>query len=144
MDFFESVGIFDAPCHWMCSSIGHDTSILLYKYLWIYIQIFPLVGGKLIFDSSRLQEGIFVYTLVKSYNKAKDQPNSVLYQITSFKKRLWHHIHKYVLISIYKCIQEFTKNGILLYRKIKGKSLKASLLTSFTRIEQRKVQHKPY
>ena len=27
----------------------------------MHIQIFPLVAGKLIFDSSRLQEGIFVY-----------------------------------------------------------------------------------
>ena len=33
------------------------------------IQIFPLDGGKLVLDSSCLQEGIFVYTLVKLYNK---------------------------------------------------------------------------
>ena len=30
----------------------------------------PSCSGKLVFDSSRLQEGIFVYTLVKLYNKA--------------------------------------------------------------------------
>ena len=30
----------------------------------------PLVGGNSTFDSSRLQEGIFVYKLVKLYNKA--------------------------------------------------------------------------
>ena len=29
----------------------------------------PSCRGKLVFDSSRLQEGIFVYTLVKLYNK---------------------------------------------------------------------------
>ena len=30
----------------------------------------PSCSWKLVFDSSRLQEGIFVYTLVKLYNKA--------------------------------------------------------------------------
>ena len=30
----------------------------------------PSCRGKLVFDSSRLQEGIFVYTLVKLYNNA--------------------------------------------------------------------------
>ena len=30
----------------------------------------PSCSGKLAFDSSRLQEGIFVYTVVKLYNKA--------------------------------------------------------------------------
>ena len=30
----------------------------------------PSCRGKLVFDSSRLQEGIFVYTLVKWHNKA--------------------------------------------------------------------------
>ena len=30
----------------------------------------PSCWGKLVFDSSRLQEGIFVCTLVKLYNKA--------------------------------------------------------------------------
>ena len=30
----------------------------------------PSCRGKLVFDTSRLQEGIFVYTLVKLYNKA--------------------------------------------------------------------------
>ena len=30
----------------------------------------PSCRGKLVLDSSRLQEGIFVYTLVKLYNKA--------------------------------------------------------------------------
>ena len=48
--------------------IGRDTSILLYKIL-VNIQIFALVGGgggggKLVFDWSRLQDRIFVYTLV--------------------------------------------------------------------------------
>ena len=38
----------------------------------VNIQICPLVGGGggLVYDSSRLQEGIFVYTLVKLYSKA--------------------------------------------------------------------------
>ena len=31
----------------------------------------PSCWGKLVFDSSRLQEGFFVYTLVKLYNKDK-------------------------------------------------------------------------
>ena len=35
----------------------------------------PSCRGKLVFDSSRLQEGIFVYTLVKLYNKANIQHN---------------------------------------------------------------------
>ena len=30
----------------------------------------PSCSGKLVLDSSRLKEGIFVYTLVKLYNKA--------------------------------------------------------------------------
>ena len=30
----------------------------------------PSCRGKFVFDSHRLQEGIFVYTLVKLYNKA--------------------------------------------------------------------------
>ena len=34
-----------------------------------YINI-PPCSGKLVFDFSRLQEGIFVYSLVKLYNKA--------------------------------------------------------------------------
>ena len=33
-------------------------------------QIVPLLGGIFVFDPSRLQEGEFVYTLVKLYNKA--------------------------------------------------------------------------
>ena len=40
---------------------GHDTRIFIVQ-ITVNIQIFPLVGGN--FDSSRLQEGIFVYTLV--------------------------------------------------------------------------------
>ena len=52
--------------------IGHDTRILLYKYC-EYTNI-PSSSGKLVFDSSRLQEGIFVYTLVKLYNKANIIP----------------------------------------------------------------------
>ena len=36
----------------------------------------PSCRGKLVFDSFRLQEGIFVYTLVKLYNKASTTGNS--------------------------------------------------------------------
>ena len=42
--------------------IGHDTSILLHKYSWIYN--IRSCTGKLVFHSSRLQERIFVYTVV--------------------------------------------------------------------------------
>ena len=48
--------------------ISHDTRILLYNTR-EYTNI-PSCSGKLDFDSSRLQEGTFVYTLVKLYNKA--------------------------------------------------------------------------
>ena len=43
--------------------IGHDTSILLYKYSCIYN--IPSCSGKLVLDSSRLREGIFVDIFVK-------------------------------------------------------------------------------
>ena len=48
--------------------IGHDTSILLYKYSWIYNIPSCRQGTRL--DMFRLQEGINVYTLVKLYSKA--------------------------------------------------------------------------
>ena len=48
--------------------IGHDTSILLYNTR-EYTNT-PSCRGKLVFDSSRLQEELFVYTLVKLYTKA--------------------------------------------------------------------------
>ena len=56
---------------------SHDTSILLYEIAREYTNI-PSCSGKLIFDSSLLQEGIFVYTLVKMYNKANLYIYSVL------------------------------------------------------------------
>ena len=41
----------------------------------VYANI-PSCRGKLVFDSSRLQEAIFVYTLVKLYTKATVNPSS--------------------------------------------------------------------
>ena len=47
---------------------GHDTKIYCTNTR-DYTNI-PSCGGKFVFDSSRLQEGIFVYTFAKLYNKA--------------------------------------------------------------------------
>ena len=45
---------------------GHNTIIFIVQQL-VNVIIFPLEAGN---SSSTLQEGIFVYTLVKLYNKA--------------------------------------------------------------------------
>ena len=50
--------------------IVYDTSILLYETNTGEYTNIPSCSGKLVFDLSRLQEGIFVYTHVKLYNKA--------------------------------------------------------------------------
>ena len=61
--------------------IGHDTRILLYNTR-EYTNI-PSCSGKLIFDSSSLQEGIFVYTPVKLYNKANIESNIPVHVLLS-------------------------------------------------------------
>ena len=48
--------------------IGHDTRILLYKYSWVYKYSILLGGGGLVFDSPRLQEGIFVNICIYMYS----------------------------------------------------------------------------
>ena len=68
----------------------------------VNIQIFPLV-----FDSSRLQEGIVLYTLVKLYNKANIKVHNFRSDVYQDKEN-WHYLWKHnntprniIFISIY-------------------------------------------
>ena len=54
----------------------------------------PSCRGKLVFDSSRLQEGTFVYTLVKLHNKANLKYNHSLFMTSLFS-------HPYIVCSLY-------------------------------------------